>query len=49
MFDRLGETKLSYLGLLLLLTAAVMTLFADFDSKKSGTNELGIGYHGYLN
>jgi len=36
MMKRTEEMKLSSAGLLLLLTAAAMTLFADFDPKSKG-------------
>ncbi|MEP3049306.1 MAG: hypothetical protein ABJL55_00585 [Roseibium sp.] len=49
MFDWFGETKLSSFGLLLLITAAAMTMFVDFDTKNTPIIESGSGYHGYLN
>ncbi|POF28826.1 hypothetical protein [Roseibium marinum] len=44
MIERTGEMKLSSAGLLLLLTAAAMTLFADFDPRQTNGAKANVVY-----
>ncbi len=48
MIERTGEVKLSSVGLLLLLTAAAMTLFADNGPRPSSAAKATGGYHSSL-
>ncbi|WP_168206442.1 hypothetical protein [Labrenzia sp. PHM005] len=47
MFDRSGEMKLSSLGLLLILTACLMTLFAQPSSERVPAGKISIGHYGF--
>jgi len=44
MFHRSGEMRLSSFGLLLILTAFAMTLFAQPDSRNQADTPAGAGY-----
>ncbi|WP_298814522.1 hypothetical protein [uncultured Roseibium sp.] len=46
MIDRTGEMRLSSAGLLLLLAAAAMTLFADFGPRPSGGAQAESSFYG---
>lgn len=46
MIDRTGEMRLSSAGLLLLLAAAAMTLFADFGPRPSAGAQAESSFYG---